>query len=100
MRGMRREVVPQRRIEDLPDWALTPAQLNQRYKRMPVHDPFGTHPGEAEILTEILTLHRQQMPAWRIAHRLNERKVRARGKRWYETSVRRIIERVGTPPCP
>ena len=54
MRGMRREVAPQRRIEDLPDWALTPAQLNQRYKRMPVHDPFGTHPGEAEILTEIL----------------------------------------------
>lgn len=55
---------------------------------------YGALEGEAEILKLILTLHEKGSPTSMIAHYLNEKNFPARGRRWYDTSIKRIIQRV------
>jgi len=85
------------RFEDLPDWALTDKERVRRYKQKARHEgkalEFGEMKGEAEILAEIKALAAEGFRPFQIAQKLNDRGRMARGKRWYETTVRRIVER-------
>ena len=76
-----------------PDWACTPFELNRRLRKR-VKSPYGTIPGEAEILEKIMEMHRKGFPPGFIATELMCHRIKPRGKRWQETSIKRIIERV------
>jgi len=69
--------------------------------------PFGTRPGESEVIQHILALRNDGMALDRIALALNEKGIKSRaGSRWYPTTVSRILsasrttQRTGveTPP--
>lgn len=91
------------KLEDLPDWALLPSERRTIYKRKPKagsHDnTYGSRPEEVDALAMIMKWHYEGADCFTIAGRLNERHFICRGKRWYETSVLRIIKRGGRTTC-
>jgi Recombinase len=91
-----------------PDWALTPLQLKNRKDwagrkkkskttrraiNWRVQQPFGVLEGESPILEMILRMHADGDSSFTIAAYLNDHKYPARTRAWYETSIKRIIER-------
>lgn len=105
---------------ELPDWALHPRHLAARKKKRAEEKrkekrrdhkaqvkeaarirkfqgedyPYGSKYGEGAILALIICLHEYGDRPFQIADFLNQKMLPARGKRWYETSVQRIVERV------
>lgn len=95
-------------FHQLPDWALTPLQLKRRKEwgkrktkskterkavNWRVQQPFGCLEGELSILELILKMHADGDSSFTIAAYLNDHKYPPRTGAWYETSIKRIIER-------
>jgi hypothetical protein len=55
------------------------------------------HPDEQRVIALIIRYYRNPTPLslGEIAFRLNEQRILARGKRWYVSSVRRVLSRAG-----
>lgn len=105
---------------ELPDWALHPRRLAFKNKKRAEEKrkaarkdhkanvkeavrvrkfqgedyPYGSKYGEGAILALIICLHEYGERPFQIADLLNQKMLPARGKRWYETSVQRIVDRV------
>jgi len=98
--------------DKIPDWALTEKQIAARGRRrakvhrkkvkavrkLPVNgsheDFYGEYYNEGAGLALIVAMHEQGYRPFQIAEFMNQKSIQVRGKRWYETTVLRIIERV------
>lgn len=55
--------------------------------------PYGTRPGEAEVIERIIKLRQQRMAVDTIAETLNTEGIKPRaGQKWYATSVYRVLK--------
>jgi DNA invertase Pin-like site-specific DNA recombinase len=58
--------------------------------------PFGDRPGEAAVIERMKAQRRQGLALDRIAEGLNAEELKPRaGKRWYATSVQRVLKAAG-----